>query len=94
MTIQGAAPAYAPISPIETSPGVFEEHAGYSIGIAYHLEDFDPEPADGWILPGAANTWVLQGVAEFPAVPEPSSSVLAMIAALVFGVARTRRRRC
>lgn len=92
MTIQGSAPAYAPISPIETSPGVFEEHAGYSIGIAYHLEDFDPEPADGWIVPGAGNTWVLQGVAEFPAVPEPSSAVLAMTAALAFGLVRTRRR--
>lgn len=95
MTIQGAAPAYAPISPIETSPGVFEEHAGYSIGIAYHLEDFDPDPANGWVVPGAGNTWVLQGVSEFPAVPavpEPSSAMLAMTAVLACGLVRSRRR--
>ncbi len=93
MTIQGSAPAYAPISPIETAPGEFADHAGYAIGIAYHLEDFDPEPAVGWINPGPGNTWVLHGVAEFPAVPEPSTAMLSMIAGLACGLVRTRSRR-
>ena len=92
MTIQGIAPSYAPESPIETTPGVFAEHAGYAIGIAYHLGDFDPEPAGGWLLPGTPETWVLHGVAEFPAVtvPEPSGTL-----AISFGVAAllTMRRR-
>lgn len=94
MTIQGAAPFYAPISPIETTPGVFAHHAGYAIGVAYHLGDFDPEPADGWLLPGAPATWVLHGVAEFPAVPaipEPNGIVLLSIAAAALFSMRGRR---
>ena len=93
MTIQGSAPSYAPISPIETTPGEFAEHAGYAIGIAYHLGDFEPEPADGWLVPGPGATWVLHGVAEFPAeaVPEPTGSVLAFLALVALSFSRRRR---
>jgi hypothetical protein len=92
MTIQGVAPSYAPISPIETEPGNFQPHAGYAIGVAYHFGDFPvPAAGEGWTNPGPGSTWALHGVAEFPAVPEPSTAVLSMVAALVCGLVRPRR---
>ena len=93
MTIQGVAPSYAPISPIETSPGVFEEHFGYAIGVAYHFGDYPvPAPGEGWVTPGPGATWALHGLAEFPAVPEPGSAVLLLSSILPLAMLRRRRR--
>ena len=98
MTIQGSVREYAPLSPIETTPGNYEEHAGYAIGIAYHFGDYDsPAAGEGWVVPGPGSTWALHGVAEFPAiyeaVPEPSSTALTTFGLVSFAMIRQRRRR-
>lgn len=89
MTVEGEAPFYAPISPTIGKDMTSQIHEGYTVGVAYHFNDPLMPPYTGG--PGDPSTWALHVIADFPAVPEPSSMSL-MTLALGCMLLRGRRR--
>jgi hypothetical protein len=88
MTVQGNAPSYAPISPI-LSGGVLQPHTGPGFALAYH---FNNAPDPPFLNPGPIETWAVQAMGAFAAVPEPSSVALAILTVAGCAVFVRRRR--
>ena len=88
MSVHGSAPSYAALSPAFDSNGDPRPHTGYGVGIAYHFNNAPGPPF--FPGPGPANSWALQGLAQFAPIPEPSAVVLLVMG---IGVALLARRR-